>query len=164
MAVQWWLFPLWASIVHGFNSNLYNKILMKMRIAWVNMIWVFKYRVGYSPKLLRYFEFTRQFILIIRSNLSMKFTLQIKLHLANCRLYNLLIKALFRSDCLTLSSNTVLHLALALAISALKWLTGRKRWCVRPLCKLYHRQSRDRWYPHLGASRIPMEKQRKSAL
>ena len=84
--------------------------------------------------------------------------------MANCRLYNLLIKALFRSDCLTLSSTTVLHLALALAISALKWLTGRKRWCVRPLCKLYHRQSRDRWYPHLGASRIPMEKQRKSAL
>ena len=162
--MQWRLFPLWASIVHGFNSNFYNKILMKMRIAWVNMIRVFKYRVGYSPKLLRYFEFTWQFILITRSNLSMKFTLQIKLHLANCRLYNLLIKALFRSDCLTLSSTTVLHLALALAISALKWLTGRKRWCVRPLCKLYHRQSRDRWCPHLGASRIPMEKQRKSAL
>ena len=60
-----------------------------------------------------------------------------------------------------LSSTTVLHLALALAISALKWLTGRKRWCVRPLCKLYHRQSRDRWYPHLGASRIPMEKTKK---
>ena len=60
-----------------------------------------------------------------------------------------------------LSSTTVLHLALALAISALKWLTGRKRWCVRPLCKLYHRQSRDRWCPHLGASRIPMEKTKK---
>ena len=72
---------------------------MKMRIASVNMIRVFKYKVGYSTKLLRYFEFTWQFILLEKTKNITKFKHEIYIAnsttleywMANCRLYNFLI-------------------------------------------------------------------------
>ena len=99
-----------TSVVHGFNSNVYNKILIIMgilRIGSVDIIQVFKYKVGYSTKLLRYLEFTWQFILlektrnIIKNEIYIANQATLEYLKQKFSFYNFLIKALFRSDCLT---------------------------------------------------------------